>query len=440
MLSQRKEIGHDENALATSLEALQARLSEASPNTRRQTKKILEELESLQKGNSFDQFSYWYYLTFCTGYGYVVRASNGMQTRDGWLSPYKVREHLGGGSNAPHYLAVKPGSGSTLWAAIDIDEGSRYHPASEVGEGIEPILTAAANIGLTEPIWIQSSTSKGIHLWFPLMVPCETWQLAVGLEETMRQAGLEVRDGVLELRPNKKAYNSSYKALRAPLTGEGNSIWIEDYDLVDEPNMLWAEWRRVMPANRYRRLQEVHRSTPVYSSNRRGQKHKTGALTRAKERVSQGFTGRGQSQEMKLACLQVVRLLEGYEKPEEIRNRVLKLLTDAPGYEQYCGHQKAIRSGQYLTKGEINKARSLAPGGYANIWKEKENKKRHNDARNRAMQAMQEINDQGRRFTSLSGAFEFAKSIGAPSKSWWHKKENDDLLSLLKKTLGSERP
>ena len=154
----------------------------------------------------------------------------------------------------------------------------------------------------------------------------------------------------------------------------------------------------------------------------------------------QGFTGRGQTNELKFACLKVARLVERLDGYKEIHQRVLELLTEAPGYEKFCGHKLEIESGKYLSKGEVYKALSLELGGYRNTWKETENKKRHANARIRADQALQKINSKERFFTSLTEAFKYAKAIGAPSKSWWHKPENNDLLRILANTVIENNP
>ena len=340
--------------------------------------------------------------------------------------------HLGG-CEEPAYLAIRPPS-QTNWAVFDIDEGSRYHPASPEGEGIEPVLDALRKIGLKAGIEFQSSTTGGIHIWFPLSRAVRTWNLAIAIQQTLESNRIETKNGVLQARPNCKSYDTQYLAIRAPLTGEGNGIFIEYFGFSYEISALKNKWDSAKRVNRVI-LQEETLCNKPSSSNRRGHRSKTGELARAQERVRQGFTGRGQTNEIKLACLQVARLVEGLDEHEEIHQRVLELLTEAPGYEEFCGHKLEIESGRYLSKGEVNKALSLAPGGYINTWKEKENKKRHEKAKTRAGQALQAINSRHKSFTSLTNAFKYSEAIEAPSRSWWYKQENKDLLRILKETV-----
>ena len=120
---------------------------------------------------------------------------------------------------------------------IDIDEGSRYHPGSFDGEGDLPVKAALKTIGLHETIELQSSISTGMHLLYPLDAVVSTWELAQSLEHCLASGGLELKAGVLELRPNVKSYGANYLAIRAPLSGEGNAYWapqFSDFGLLDD--------------------------------------------------------------------------------------------------------------------------------------------------------------------------------------------------------------
>ena len=63
---------------------------------------------------------------------------------------------------------------------------------------------------------------------------------------------LEIRNGVLELRPNKKHYGSDYLMMRAPLTGEGNSYWAPEYGdfgLLQELRLFHQIWLETQKDN-----------------------------------------------------------------------------------------------------------------------------------------------------------------------------------------------
>jgi len=408
-----------------------------SHHTQKAAEKAKRELEQMRKGSALEQLCAWYFSEICSGYGYVVRTEDGLRSRHGWVTPKQLLKHLGG-CQQPTYLAIRPPSPWTNWAVLDIDEGSRYHPLSEEGEGVEPVLEALEGIGLKVGLEFQSSTTGGMHIWFPIKNAVGTWDLAVAIQHALTDAGLEIKNGILEVRPNKKSFNSQYQAIRAPLTGEGNALFIEDIGLTEELAVLKQEWTKAKEVNQFIPTGECNRNDRC-SSNRRGQGNNQGKLIQAQERVETGFTGRGQTNELKLACLQVARLIEGLSSEVEIRERTIEMLTGAPGYQEFCGHKAEIESGRYITRTETLKALCLIPGGYKNTWKERVNKERSRSARERACAALQEAFDEKKRFSNLTEAHQHMRERGAPVKSWWHKRPQSDLLQALKDLTGQPR-
>uniref|UniRef100_UPI001E4649B4 hypothetical protein n=1 Tax=Synechococcus sp. CB0205 TaxID=232363 RepID=UPI001E4649B4 len=65
------------------------------------------------------------------------------------------------------------------------------------GEGIEPVLDALRTIGLESGVEFQSSTTGGIHIWFPLTKPARTWDLAIAKQRTLEINNIEAKNGVL---------------------------------------------------------------------------------------------------------------------------------------------------------------------------------------------------------------------------------------------------
>ena len=97
-------------------------------------------------------------------------------------------------------------------ACIDIDINSRYHPPND-GEGIEPVKNALAEIGLIRALEFQSSFSTGMHLWYPLPEAKKSWELANAIGDACRVKNLEIKNGVLELRPNRRNFDSNFNLL-----------------------------------------------------------------------------------------------------------------------------------------------------------------------------------------------------------------------------------
>ena len=226
------------------LQYLKSRRKNSSANEQKITSEALTKIKEWQDGTQEQQAAAWYYAMFCQAYGYGIKKEGSISATRGWITTSELGSHLGLGGVDPHYLAIRP-SNWVGWAAIDIDGGSRYHPSSVEGEGIEPIKEALLEIGLTTAIEFQSSTSSGIHLWYPLATLSQAGDFAKELEACLLSKGLEIRNGVLELRPNKKQFGSDYLMIRAPLTGEGNSYWAPEYEefgLLQELRVFHQIW------------------------------------------------------------------------------------------------------------------------------------------------------------------------------------------------------
>jgi hypothetical protein len=413
------------------------RLTSASPRQQRAALVAMSEFETLDQGTAPEQDSAWYYLHFGLGWTFATKPHGTISTTHGKRkTPREVAAHLGVGSEAPHYLAVSPAGRLTTWAVADIDSGSRYHPASVDGEGIEPVKDALALIGLVEPLEIQSSDDRnggpnGIHLWYPLAEATHTLTLARQMESACRSAGIEIRDGVLELRPNDKT-GPNFKTIRAPLTGEGNALWCgegHNWALCEELARFRQEWERVQGANRLAPL-------PGNLLNTRGQLpprgKNTGRLRAAQKRLAEGFTGPCQTEELKLAALQVAGLVEGLGDPERIRDRCAALVSQAPGFTRFCRSQREILSGRAWCRRSLDKAAAMAPGGYAGTWQEAANKRSADEATSRALKALGTAQASGTLYRSELAAVTALKALGGPARSWWYKSPNIAALEAMR--------
>jgi hypothetical protein len=309
---------------------LQSRSASESAAEQRQALAAIGQLEALRQGSAQDQDLRWYYLTFCLGWGFTTGPKERRVTGHGRRLPRDIGKHLGMGTNEPRFLGVRPAGTVTTWAMVDIDTRSRYHPASDEGEGVEPVRSALAAIGLRESLEVQSSHSEGVHLWFPLPQAVPTLALARDMEAACLAAGLEVRDGVLELRPNVKA-GGDYRSIRAPLTGEGNALWVDGLGLDTDLAVFRSFWEGAQGSNRLAPhgglLNTRRQLSPTKPTGRR--------LREALDRLAEGFTGPGQTDDLKLAALQIAGLVEGLQCPDAIGRRCAELLSLAPGFAQH---------------------------------------------------------------------------------------------------------
>lgn len=396
-------------------------------------KDAFAKIKEMDHGSARDQLQAWYFLTFCLGWGYLIKEGTNHYQRHSRITIKQLERHLDLSGSNQMYLGIRPEC-LTTWAVIDIDAKgrfSRYHPASEDGEGIEPVLDAMKGVGLVEPLIFLSSFSGGIHLWYPLGQAIRTCELAKIIENAVLAAGLEVRDGILELRPNRKSNDSSYKLIRAPLTGEGNRLWADGLGYVEELQVLSIFWKRAQEKNRVK-LTSPRLTNSVHSpSNTRGPVKSKGKLNAAKERLCEGFTGPGQTQSLKLMALQVARFSEGISEIYALRERVCELLENAPGFTKHCGHQAEILRRTYLSKGELCRTLQMPLVRYEGTTWEAYNLESAKGASGRARKALEIANEKGMRFASQNKAIECMKAMGGPGRSWWMKPRNNFFRSLL---------
>ena len=111
----------------------------------------------------------------------------------------------------------------TNYLLIDIDTGSPYHPNNG---SIKPILAAMESLGLCRYLLIRSSTSGGLHIYFPLNEPVNAWGLACLAHAALAAHGVTVASGQCELFPNKKSLNAEHNGHRLPL--QDGSFLVDD--------------------------------------------------------------------------------------------------------------------------------------------------------------------------------------------------------------------
>ena len=162
----------------------------------------------------------------------------------------------------------------------------------------------------------------------------------------------------------------------------------------------------------------------VCSPNWRGPVRSEGALAAAQARLKQGFTAAGQTNELTFLAQQIARLIEGLDSTEALRRRCSELVSQAPGFLEFCGHQREVINGSYWTDQTLRNALELTPGGYEGTWRQRCNQQRADEASERALKAIQRAVDAGLRFSSLNAAIAHLRVQGGPARSWWLKPRN----------------
>ena len=378
----------------------------------------------------------WYFLTFCCGYGYGYKTHGGdfVWVTNRRLTPKLVAQQLGLTAKERPYRNLSVAMpNQSMAACVDVDINSRYHPAND-GEGIEPVKNALAEIGLIRALEFQSSFSTGMHLWYPLPAATKSWELANAIEDACRAKNLENRDGVLELRPNRRNFDSNFKLIRAPLSGDGNALRIGGVVRLEESSVaiLRHFFNRAAKHNRLTPLQREQAIIACSSSITRSKKSSKNKLDFYKCRLAEGFSGPGQTQEISLAALIVARMAEGVGSVQHLRKRLVELVTTAPGFQQHCDHKQEIETGRFWSQATLKKQLQFSPAEYENSWRQIHNEKRAREAAEKAQNAILTAVADEATFTTLDAATAALRAnYGAPCKSWWRKPANRQYKEML---------
>ena len=442
----------------------------------------------------------WFCEAFSPGWGYLVE-NNGKKTLlKGYPSSAVFKHHLGLSTEYPSYLAIRPNRLQTSWIALDIDQArSKHHPDRAEG-ALERLLERCRLLGLKCPLIFRSSYSRGIHLWFPLQTPVNTFRAACIVRNNLQAAVVECGEtgdiygfagdelfrlfpGELEIFPNVKSYGSDYQLIRLPFTGHGSGLFLDGFGLVDEPGVLPGLWSDAAHQNcliSSKLIQEREEGSGPYNlaldrddgelefislnwiqhppqsrrsmgiaavSAVKGEGSHVHSISvpgcvppsfqEAVDLLARGWTGAGQTQAFQLAALMVA----GAETNDSlvVSNRVRDLLMSAPGFEIFCGHVDEIRKKQMPGRSACSRAAVFSPI-YEGSWKQRANQRRSEDASFRAVNALVAAALNGLVSRSISSAInELANTYGSPrSKRWWYSPGQCELLAELKAMLSRE--
>ena len=116
----------------------------------------------------------------------------------------------------------------TNYLMIDVDTNSPFHPRNL---GLKPILDAMDAIGLCRYLLVRSSSSGGLHIYFPLAEPVSSLGLAHVAHAALTAHGVNVVGGQCELFPNKRSFNAEHNGHRLPLQ-DGSFLLDDDFSCV----------------------------------------------------------------------------------------------------------------------------------------------------------------------------------------------------------------
>lgn len=272
------------------------------------------------------------------------------------ILPYQMRPRvLWQNWKDPTKLVGVRFSHQTTYGLIDIDKRSPYLNPKAIAD----IRSALETIGITRTLLVRSSFSNGIHLYFPLEASVPTFDLAVAVEQCLKAQEFTLAGGILEIFPNAKTYGIhikvEYNGHRLPLQPCSGSCLLDDNlnPMGDSLEHFLREWATAAAGQDWNLLQEA--LPRAREARKQEQCQRSLSPITAEWRadlesdLSQGWTGRGQTNHLlrTIACYGIV--FEKLEDVEALTTHIVNTAIQLPGYRQYCGHQHEIhkRAGEW---------------------------------------------------------------------------------------------
>ncbi|MEL6911516.1 MAG: hypothetical protein AAFO85_15090 [Cyanobacteria bacterium J06598_4] len=251
----------------------------------------------------------------------------------------------------------------TTHGLYDIDWGSIHDPR-EQEKSLSALKAELELYGIVSFVLLQSSDSGGLHLYFFLDRPVNTFRLACVMNKAAVEAKLKIERGQLETFPNTKRYNSLFNGHRLPLQ-QGSYLLDKDYtpyssrldhfldatdwsaerndtDLLESKLDEAYEWFKAQ-----KNSSRVYSPTPedkefIEQVDYARREIKEGFLNKIRTVVEQGFTGEHETNELLLTIAKLGRILYGLSGQSYI-DYIAETITSAPGYVKYCRHKHEIK-------------------------------------------------------------------------------------------------
>lgn len=250
----------------------------------------------------------------------------------------------------------------TNYGLYDIDTGSIHDPR-EQEKSLNLLQAELEEWGIVDFVLLQSSLSQGLHLYFFLDRPINTFKLACVMNKAAVDAGLEIKRGQLETFPNTKCYNSRFNGHRLPLQ-QGSYLLDQDYtpysdrlehflnaadwsaknndtDLLESRLESAYEWFKAK-----KNQERIYNPTPedkdfLEQVDYAQREIKEGFLNQIRIAREQGFTGDGETNELLLTIAKLGRILYGLSGQTYI-DHIKETVMACPGYLKYCNHKQEI--------------------------------------------------------------------------------------------------
>ncbi|WP_017302648.1 hypothetical protein [Nodosilinea nodulosa] len=334
---------------------------------------------------------------------------------------------------------------TTKYMLIDIDRGSRYHPAADP-QALRRIQHALEPLGLPSCIMLTSSYSGGLHLYFPFDQPQVSWEIALGITTLLQNAGFKCAPGQLEVFPNPRKFSapgtgevSLYAAHRLPLQA-GSYILNSDLEPVYSSQERFADlWQRTSIHNT---IDSQLLKQTLKSTRRQEYRITTKAETFLNDlnaEIEPGWTGPGLTNRL-LGRIAMRSYVFGHvlyaQAPlvgEALVADIVRVARELPGFYEWSNHvheieekakawARAVEQSHYYPYG-VSRTPKVTP----TIGLSAYNQEKAKQAREKIRLAIATLLDEGKlpitvkeRFTILTRQF----SIGGPTlyknKDLWH--------------------
>jgi hypothetical protein len=250
-------------------------------------------------------------------------------------------------------IGIHPGT-ETHCFMLDIDRGSDYHPYNS-GENWDALLYHLDQIGLNDPIFVRSSKSYGIHIYYVFAEPVNSFRAAARVQMHLVRGRLIPAPGQIEIFPNTKNYDSNYKPFRLPFQCGSELLDIDGNPLLNEHNIspetrmeylvdqiqhnqndlklfrsqfnkAYADYKKLQHTNR---LPRTEAKTDLWERNWR-------------EDTAIGWTSRGRTNDLLHAIAGTGIVFDGITDLTDLCKYVKTIVLASPGYRQFCAHQHHI--------------------------------------------------------------------------------------------------
>ncbi len=325
------------------------------------------------------RFTHW----FSHGWDFIEKPNdpeNGQKTKswtsngDYLLSPRQIwQQH-----QDPNTLIGLRFGQTTNYLVIDLDRGSFYHPDNDE-QAFNRCQEVLETTGLCRPVIIRSSDSGGLHIYYFLPEPVNTYQAACLLRLTLLKAQLIIASGQLETFPNPKRYAkkgenpSLYNGHRLPLQPQTGSYLLDsDLSIISghvEDLLNQADWaaahqdiekikRRLKTAPSRLKKYLAKKTKRQEDKGVRGQESRFSPASptansldlspsaqvwkaNLEQLLAEGWTGRGQTNYLLIKFVTYAIIFRKQQGPQ-LRETVKQMVVNAPGYHQYCRHLQEI--------------------------------------------------------------------------------------------------